>query len=67
MVWMQGMHQISYTQSMVAKRGNWTSFHSKKRFKTKNADAQVWGDARGDQKQETFFGPNYAEQSNLLL
>ena len=28
----------------------------KKKKKTKNADAQVWGDARGDQKLETFLG-----------
>ena len=28
---------------------------AKKKKKTKNADMQVWGDTRGDQKPETFF------------
>ena len=27
-----------------------------KEKKIKNADARVWGDARGDQKPKTFFG-----------
>ena len=30
-------------------------FIAKKNKKNKNADARVWGDARGDQKRETFF------------
>ena len=35
--------------------GNWTSFHSKEKKKIKNADARVWGDARGDQKPRDFL------------
>ena len=31
--------------------------------KIQNADVRVWGDARGDQKPETFFGGAYGYQT----
>ena len=33
-------------------------FIAKQNKKIKNGDARVWGDARGDQKPETFFRIN---------
>ena len=47
---------------MVAKRGHQQlavighRFIAKKKKEIKNTDARVWGDTRGDQKPETFFG-----------
>ena len=37
---------------------NWASFYSKQKENIKNADVRVWGDARGDQKLDTFLGLN---------